>query len=284
MDSKLIIIEGIPGSGKSSTAQFVSEWLGERGIHAYLHKEGSTNHPVALDGLAFLESDQYRALLKHQVNHQELLQHSVTEISGGFLLNFRGMQAAAGAGTPSELLEELESYEAYSTLSASRIMRLYLDRWRNFVQQATAGEGVYVFECCFLQDPLTVLFGQHNCQYDPVQEHLLRTADIIHELDPMLIYLNVDSVRTTLKKAVESRPRAWIDFVAEYITGQGMGQARGWSGFEGVIQFYEQLYSQQMEIIPHLGLQSLIVNVSRRDWDNIHTRISTYLAGSFSDK
>jgi hypothetical protein len=281
MNSKLIIVEGIPGSGKSSTAQFVSKKLSEHSILTYLYNEGSTNHPVALDGLAFLEADQYRAFLKQQVAHKELILRHVIEISGGYLFNFRQMQELLKIDWPQDVLEELERCEVYSTLSAPRIMRLTLDRWRDFAQRAYTQESVYVFECCFLQDPLTVLFGQHDCEPEIVQQHILLTADIIHMLDPILIYLNVDSVRTTLEKAIETRPRAWVEFVMDYIATQGIGKVRGWNGFEGMVQFYELLKNQQMEIIPQLGWRSLMFNVSRGDWDHIHARIISYLTGPY---
>lgn len=45
-ETKLILIEGIPGSGKSTTAQFLARWLGRMGIpHKWWYEE-ENGHPV----------------------------------------------------------------------------------------------------------------------------------------------------------------------------------------------------------------------------------------------
>ncbi|MFH1571808.1 MAG: hypothetical protein ABIL09_27710, partial [Gemmatimonadota bacterium] len=47
MDGKLILVDGLPGSGKSSTAQFICDQLQRRGLQARWYYEEETPHPVA---------------------------------------------------------------------------------------------------------------------------------------------------------------------------------------------------------------------------------------------
>ena len=47
MDGKLILVEGLPGSGKSSTAQFICDQLQRNGHRARWYYEDETPHPVA---------------------------------------------------------------------------------------------------------------------------------------------------------------------------------------------------------------------------------------------
>ncbi len=47
METKLILIEGIPGSGKSTIAQKTGEYLSARGLKTKVYAEGQL-HPVDL--------------------------------------------------------------------------------------------------------------------------------------------------------------------------------------------------------------------------------------------
>lgn len=47
MDSKLVLVEGNPGSGKSSTSQFIYDQLRQNGITSRWHHEEELPHPVA---------------------------------------------------------------------------------------------------------------------------------------------------------------------------------------------------------------------------------------------
>ena len=46
MNTRLILVEGLPGSGKSTTAQFISSMLTELGVSHSLHLELSDNSPI----------------------------------------------------------------------------------------------------------------------------------------------------------------------------------------------------------------------------------------------
>lgn len=49
--AKLILLEGIPGSGKSSAGAFVLDLLARQGIAARFWREGDFDHPADFEGL-----------------------------------------------------------------------------------------------------------------------------------------------------------------------------------------------------------------------------------------
>ena len=44
--SQLILVEGIPGSGKTTMAEFVDRWLERNGLRSRLYTEGNLDHPA----------------------------------------------------------------------------------------------------------------------------------------------------------------------------------------------------------------------------------------------
>jgi thymidylate kinase len=58
MNTKLIVVEGIPGSGKTTTANFIKELLDERNISNQLFLEGDLNHPADFESVACLDETE----------------------------------------------------------------------------------------------------------------------------------------------------------------------------------------------------------------------------------
>ncbi len=71
--SKLILIEGIPGSGKTTAAQFVANWLQNRAYSTALSLEGDLDHPADFESVACLDEDEYNALVRQFPAYQDLI-------------------------------------------------------------------------------------------------------------------------------------------------------------------------------------------------------------------
>lgn len=52
--TKLILVEGLPSMGKSTTAEMISELLKEKGMNHQLVLEGTLDHPAEYDGVSYL--------------------------------------------------------------------------------------------------------------------------------------------------------------------------------------------------------------------------------------
>ena len=63
MNTKLIMVEGIPGSGKSSTARFITESLQSQGIQHELFLEGDFDHPADCESMACFTQATFNELL-----------------------------------------------------------------------------------------------------------------------------------------------------------------------------------------------------------------------------
>jgi hypothetical protein len=60
---KLILLEGIPGSGKFSAGEFVQGLLQRQGLAVRFWREGDFDHPADFEGVAGLSEGYYRELL-----------------------------------------------------------------------------------------------------------------------------------------------------------------------------------------------------------------------------
>lgn len=64
MKTKLIMVEGLPGFGKSTTSRMIYDILTERNIEARLVLEGDVDHPADYEGTACVTEEEFGQLLQ----------------------------------------------------------------------------------------------------------------------------------------------------------------------------------------------------------------------------
>jgi hypothetical protein len=263
-NTKLILIEGVPGSGKTSTARFICDWLEKHGKRPVLFLEGDWHHPADYESVACLTGPEYTELLEQFPEQASFLAQQTWQEDGEWFFSYRKMQHEHGAHMPDALFETLAHFEIYD-LPSDRYRRLLLQNWQKFAARAATEDLVYVFECCFLQNPTTTLLARHNLPEAMVRQHIRALAQAIDPLQPKLIYLARQDVAATLEAVRRERPQAWTDFVTWYLTGQDHGKAHGLSGFEGVIGFYAMRQVFELDLLRTLPISSVVIS-DDLDW------------------
>lgn len=271
--TKLILVEGLPGSGKTTTAVFIADWLQQRGWDTAVFREGNLDHPADFESVACLDGREYAGLLAQFPADAAFLQSQVIQEGDDYFFCYRALQQSYPE-VAETLIAALARYEIYE-LPVPKYQRLLRQRWQRFAEAAVTGETVFIFECCFLQNPLTMLLGCHDEPVSAAESFILELAGTVQGLRPCLIYLHPGDVRTTLTQIARERPSAWLDFVIAYHTQQGHGKAVGWQGFDGLVQFYEMRLAIELALLPQLPFPGLLVQTT--NWAVDQQRIADFL-------
>ncbi len=274
--TKLVIVEGIPGAGKTTTARFVRDWLDGQGLQPRLYLEGDLEHPADFESGACLSPAQYDRLLASFPGARPLLEQNKQVLRGEVYLGYRKLQNAYGEAFPPELFASLAHFEVYE-LPAKIFQRVTAAHWADFTLQALGEPYTYVFECCFLQNPLTTLIARHNLHPQAACRHILQIAGVVKALDPLVIYLDPPDIRQALEKAAAGRPRAWLEYVIQYVTGQRWGAAHAQAGFEGMVSFYQLRRNVEQSLFRRLPWPGLWINNAGQDWERDYRLIADYL-------
>ncbi len=273
-EPKLILIEGIPGSGKTSAARFVCNWLESHDQRPRLFLEGDWQHPADFESVACLDDAEYADLRAQFPAQVDFLARHARQEDGEWFFSYRQMQHEHSE-QPDALFVSLARFEIYN-LPAEKHQRLLLQNWRKFVTDALEQDVVYVFECCFLQNPITTLLAYHNLPVETVRQHILALTDIVSPLAPKLVYLARQDVGATLEAVRRERPIEWADFVTWYLTGQDYGKAHTLSGFDGVIAFYAIRQALEIDILKTLPLSSAVI-ADDGDWEARYQVLAAFL-------
>jgi energy-coupling factor transporter ATP-binding protein EcfA2 len=264
MNTKLILIEGLPGSGKSTTAGMAAEILKQKGIETNLFLEGNLDHPADYDGVAFFSKGEWNSLLADFPSIKALLNEKGFQKDVGYFLPYQKL----GRSTPDGFFERVLKHDVYE-LPLDLNIKLIKENWKRFGERAKKEDMVYIFECCFIQNPVTVGMVKYGASNEMVKNYVLALEKSIRELNPILIYINQRDLDYSFKKAIKERPQSWSEGFINYYTIQGHGKLNHLAGVEGTIKVLKARRELELDILNELSIRKSIVDNSSFD-KNIH--------------
>ncbi|HAB34238.1 MAG TPA: hypothetical protein DCE40_09105 [Exiguobacterium sp.] len=251
MKAKLYLMEGLPGSGKTTTAEALTRLLQEQQINTRLHIEGDLNHPADYESVAYLTLSEW---VEFQSKYASLDVLRFAEVFNDYVLvSYRQWQSKQNVAEAAlSFLQARDIYELPFELHQSLILK----KWEAFVAQALIANTTYIFECCFLQNPLTMGLIKYDLPEATLQAYIERIATIITPLQPVLVYVDQQDVERSFRKALQERPTEWADGFVSYYTEQAYGVNHSLLGVEGTIAILRErkaLEHQLLKTLPFRG-------------------------------
>ncbi|MBP5379667.1 MAG: hypothetical protein J6Y64_09025 [Ruminococcus sp.] len=241
---KLIVIEGLPCSGKSTAAKNIADKLGMK-----YFDEGSGNHPADYEFHAFINREQLSQL---RADEQTAVASCSEKKGDGFIVPLEKFSG--------ELFDKLLHYKIYDFLPWETEKPLMLDKWREFTEKALSSAGSCVFNCVFLQNPMCETMMRFGFDTEASQAYIREIYDIIRPLKPFVVYLRTSDIRKEIEAAIPERGSEWLTGVIDYHCGGEYGKSKGLSGFDGYISALEERQRRELMILESLGIDYTVVD------------------------
>ncbi|OWR30804.1 hypothetical protein CDO73_09440 [Saccharibacillus sp. O23] len=230
--TRLILVEGLPGSGKSTTAKAVWRVLKsiEPKLNVLFYEEGRTDHPADYEGVAYLtetEWERLRTALPEWIDGLKPDERPKARIeAGGRLLAYRRIRERTGQPLPAEAEQAIAGKDLYE-LPLDLHVELLVDSWRAFSARAEdqKEDTVYLFECCFIQNPVTMAMIRCGAEPEASIGYVKRLEAAADGLSPIVIYVDQQDSDFSFRRAVAERPREWSEGFMDYYLNQGYGAA-----------------------------------------------------------
>ena len=257
MNSRLILVEGIPGAGKTTTARKIKEKLIDEGKEAILYEEGMS-HPADMAWNACLKEDEYNDFIK---KCSEMWEGSKKSISKEELISRIQRQtriednnvilAYTKIDFPEDcywsLIGDVASKEICDgRKSLDEFRDIHLRRWSKFADQALLNDNIYIFECAFLQNHIFELLGVYEKSDEEIYLYLKSLLETVKSLSPSIVYIEPSSVEDIIIQAANERKSPegsrpdWIDEVANWVSNMNFGKSHNLKGIEGVFYFCKE--------------------------------------------
>ncbi|MES5846158.1 MULTISPECIES: hypothetical protein [unclassified Bacillus cereus group] len=276
MNTKLIIVEGLPGFGKSTTAKLINEILNQNKIEVELFLEGNLNHPADYDGVSCFNKFEFDRLVSNSGDFKEVLLKRVLKKGSNYLLPYRKIKNEFGDQFSDELFNDISRNDIYE-LPFDKNVELITDKWHDFAEIALEDDKVYIFECCFIQNPLTIGMIKYGEQKEKIINYVMKVAKIIENLNPMLFYVEQDDLEFSFRKALKERNPEWSTGIVDYYTNQGYGKEHNHSGVEGAIKVLEARRNLELEIFNMLKMKKEKINNTKYEIDSYRSMLKDKL-------
>ena len=247
MNHRLIIVEGLPCSGKSTISAYIANILKKK-VKTCFVDEGTGDHPADYE---------FHALAPEGMFSSERRIVSLSEFSD-------------------EQLELLLPYKIYDGLSWEMERPLMLEKWRQFVREA-ASDTIYVFNCVFMQNPMCETMMRFGFSQEASRYYIEEIAEIIRPMNPLVIYLKNDDLEDSIRKASQERS-GWLDAVIDYHVHGTYGKSIRAEGFDGYICCLRERQRRELNILSRLSLDFFLLNNPQRNWKAAEEAICAYLA------
>ena len=274
MQTKLILVEGIPGSGKTTIAKMISSYYRDKGANATTYPEGEA-HPADLGWIACIPLDQYDELLARYPQFKEDIKAN-TQIEHGY-----AMVAYLWIRDKTKVFhDEMEKYEVYDGRAEWDVFRdLHLARWQVFAKSQIAKEEIAVFECALLQNHINELLFFHSKNEAEITNHLKLLIESVMGLNPVLIYLAQPDVQETIRRVSDERTdkhghKDWMERVIGFFEHCPHGD---YKGFSGMVQAFEDRKRIELNVLPLLGIPVYTVNNPMYDWEEVWRNVLAVL-------
>lgn len=282
MKPKLILVEGLPGFGKSRTATLINEILSEMNLANELFLEGNLNHPADFDSVAYVSKSELNLLLLEHSLDFDFFKY-VTEDRAGYYIPYQLIKNELGAKFPDKLLNSISKKDIYE-LPFSQNQFHIENKWKNFASNAKHNGKITIFECCFIQNPITIGMIKYNNSKEQVLQYIKSLENAVKILDPLLIYINQDDLEFSFNKAIKERPKEWLDGFIDYYSTQEFGQANNFTGLNGTFKILQERKAFEDEIVKELSIKKEFVNNTTYDLINYKNNLKNILNNYYVQK
>lgn len=275
MDTKLILVEGIPGSGKTTFAKKIAEYYTRRGETAKLYLEGDS-HPADLAWQACIPAGKLEAVLApYEALREEILRH--THFSEGY-----AVIAYTRVKTDNFVFyQDMANYEVCDNRTSMDVYKsLHQKRWAAFGREACGKNERTVFECAFLQNHLSELLFFRLFDRPRILTYFKELIRTVEKLHPVLVYLSQPDVRETITRVAKQRVSEhgnWIDAFIQYFETSPYGKAHRIEGLDGAVRCLEERKSIEQEVMWALPVRSILLENPGYDWEAVWRKLEVQL-------
>ena len=157
-----------------------------------------------------------------------------------------------------------------------QIVEAVLEQWKVFAQAIQSSETVVILDGC-LFGYLTWSLLPLDIPVDEIQTYLSQVEQIIHPLQPCLIYLYQQNLPHALEKICERRGGDTRSRLIDQATQSAYGEQRGLQGFDGMVRYWQDFRALIEDAFYRFTASKLALENSAGDWSTYERTVLDFL-------
>lgn len=270
LQSKLILMEGLPSTGKSTTSQTLRTQLERNGLPARWFHEVARLHPTLFFNEACLTEKDYVHFLTKFPDTAELFDAISIKRKRTIGIDLLELEWNHLGAVGEEALRELKTYDVWN-FPLDQYIEVAIEKWECFAEQARKKEEVVILDSAIFQFQIYT-FLLERAPFEKLLEFVQKLYKIIKTLNPILIYLQREEVEDTINYLEEVRGVAFF----EQIWGRDrykpyyIGRPQGAEGYREFLKDYD---GTAKKLYANFPFNKISIDITERLWDQYTERL-----------
>jgi len=227
-DTQLIMLEGMPSTGKTTNARFIHIQLERNNINAAWVHEVAMPHPVLFFDEAGFTYDEYDKFIKKYPETADVLNDIAVFKESTVGVHMPEIQWYYMDKFGENAYQALLEYDVWN-FPLDKYKIFALEKWAHFTKNVLKHlGGVYIIDSAIFQFQIfSFLFK--NRPYEEIQNFIDLLVKIIRPLNPRLIFLYRENIEATIDYLENDRGTSYLEYMwrrdkaQPYYTGKPPG-------------------------------------------------------------
>ena len=273
--SQLIMLEGMPSTGKTTNARFIHTQLERNNINAKWIHEIAMPHPLSFFDEAGLTHDEYDRFIKTYPKAADILNNIAVFKKSTVGIPFPVIEWNYLDIIGEDVYQALLEFDAWD-FPVDIHKKFALEKWAHFSEKALKNrDKIYIVDSAFFQFQIfTFLF--ENRHYEELQNFIDQITDIIQPLNPCLIFLRRENAEASIDYLENDRGTSYLEYIWQrdkeqpYYTGKP-------SGVESFKQFLRDYADMADLLYDSFPVKKISLNISDGNWSYHEDEMLSFL-------
>ncbi|MFD2443807.1 hypothetical protein ACFSO7_07400 [Bacillus sp. CGMCC 1.16607] len=278
---KLILLEGLPGSGKSTNSRIIMSSIDQLGKRVKWFHEVARPHPTLFFNEANLTKREYQRIVIDFPEDREILEKIKIEMFDTISIDLLELEWHDSNHLNIEVLRALENYNVW-TFPLQQYIAVALEKWQYFVEKVKREKDLVVILDSSIFQFQIYTFLLENSPYQMIESFVKKLFSIISELDPTLILLTRENVEDALLNIERSRGIDFMETIWKRDSRSPYYHNRP-PGAEGYREFLRDYHVIVQRLFDITAFKKLNLDISEGDWKQYVSEMLLFLEIRESD-
>lgn len=261
--SRLILMEGLPSTGKSTNAGILFQQLERNGKNARWIHEVARPHPVLFFYEAYLEDQEYLEYITNYPHTAKILDQLLIKRDRGVGIDLLEVEWNYKEYLGSDAITALKKYDVWN-FDLEYYKQVAIEKWEHFVEQQLHTDEIIILDSCIFQFQIYT-FILADAPFIQLKSFIEVIYKMISPLKPSLIYMYRNDTEDTIDYLVEGRGTEFLERIWERDKHQPYYRNRP-AGAEGYKMFLREYGKYARMLFDSAPLNKLSLEITERRW------------------
>lgn len=275
IDSRLILLEGMPSTGKTTNSRFIQTQLEGQGIGTEWIHEIAMPPPLLFFDEAGFTQEEYRNFIKEHPTVAGILDQISGVRENTVSVNLNLIQWYYKDEFDPTAYQALSPFDIWE-FPVEKYKRFALDKWRCFAERVLKDEGkVYIVDSAIFQYQIfRFLFDRQSD--DELQHFVRQLEEIIKPLHPSLLFFYRENGEATIDYLEKDRGTSYLEYLYQRDKNRPYYRDKP-GGAEGFKQFLRDYNARANRLFHSFGGNKLSLEISKGNWADLEDEMLSFL-------